>query len=193
VLLATWYSHAMAASTVTTLMGVDSSRFTSAVTATTFFGVVGLASIMVAGASLVLLFIGMFLTMFFPPPSKRKKGKFWVALWVAFKENGPRVLPLIFFMVMFVAVVPEAILGGSNFTRALAARIAFTYDLADPEMCGSTNPHERFLPLLDSPSRAIRYRAADLPKIPVTFLNKLQIKTIMPIEQSVSSCQRSRQ
>ncbi|WP_419687636.1 hypothetical protein ACN22W_26225 [Burkholderia theae] len=187
VLLATWYSHAMAASTITILMGVDSSRFTSAVTATTFFGVVGLASIIVAGASVVLLLIGMFLTFFFPPPSRRKKGKFWVA----FMESSPRFLPLIFFMVMFVAVAPEAILGGSNFTAALAARIAFTYDLADPEMCGSSNQHERFLLLLDSPGRAIRYTAADLPEIPVTFLDKLQIKTIMPIEQEETDCKRS--
>lgn len=193
VLLATWYSHATAASTITTLMGVDSSRFTSAVTATTFFGVFGLASFMVAGASVVLLFIGMFTTMFFPPPSKRKRRNSQAKLWVALKENGPRFLPISLYMMMFVAVAPEAILGGSNFTAALAARIAFTYDLADPEMCGSTNLHERFLPLLDNPRRAIRYTAADLPEIPVTFLNKLQLKTIMPIEQEETDCKRSRQ
>ncbi|MEK6383060.1 MAG: hypothetical protein V4797_00490 [Paraburkholderia tropica] len=194
VLLATWYSHAMAASTITTLMGVDSSRFTSAVTATTFFGVVGLASVIVAIASVALLLIGTFLTMRFPPPSKRKKKKgFWTATWVALKEHWPRFLPLIFFVVMFVAVEPEAVLGGSNFTVALAARIAFTYDLADPDMCGSANSHERFLLLLDRPNRAIRYTAADFPEIPITFLNKLQTKTIMPIEQEETDCRRSQQ
>ncbi|CAG9215633.1 membrane hypothetical protein [Paraburkholderia tropica] len=189
-LLATWYSHAMAASTITTLMGVDSSRFTSAVAATTFFGVVGLAGVIVAGASGVLLLIGMFLT-FFPARRRPKEEKAWAELRGALKQNGPRVLPLFFFMVTVVAMVPEAILGGSNFTAALAARIAFTYDLADPEMCGSKNPRERFLVLLDRPSRAIRYTAPDLPRIPVTFLNKLQIETIMPIEQEETDCRRS--
>lgn len=192
VLLATWYSHAMAASTITTLMGVDSSRFTSAVTATTFFGVVGLAGFMVAGGAVALLLIGMLTTMVFPPPSKRKQRRSRAKLWVALKENGPRFLPIGLYMMMFVAVAPEVILGGSNFTAALAARIAFTYDLADPEMCGSMNPHERFLPLLDNPSRAIRYTAADLPEIPVTFLNKPQLKTIMPIEREETDCKRSR-
>jgi len=92
-----------------------------------------------------------------------------------------------------IAVAPEVILGGSNFTAALAARIAFTYDLSDPEICGSTNPHDRFLLLLDNPDRAIRYTANDLPEIPITFLNRLQIKTIMPIEQEELACQRSQQ
>jgi hypothetical protein len=108
------------------------------------------------------------------------------------KESAPRFLPFGLYVMMFVAVAPEAILGGSNYTTALAARIAFAYDLSDPQTCGSTNPHERFLPLIDTPSRAIRYTAADLPEIPVTLLNKLQLRTIMPIEQEETDCKRSR-
>lgn len=183
-LLAAWYSHATASSMVTTLMGIDSSRFSSAVAATTFFGVIGLVSIVVAGLSVVFLLMGMTLMFFSSPQNSAGRNSFRAKIG----KDLPRCLPMLFCAVAMVSITPEIILGGSKLTTALAARIAFSYDLSDPDICRMAGVNSRVLLLLDNPKRAIRFTADDLPTIPLSFMRLSQLKKILPVKQGEIDC-----
>jgi hypothetical protein len=183
-----WYAHASATSLVTSVMKADSSRFSSAVAATTFFGVISLISIIVALAALAFLLIGTSLFWFAPTASSNTPKK----LSRKFKEMFPRFLPVLFFIITMTAVAPENILGGSSTTTVIAARIAFNYDLSGPEACKTdeSSKHDRFLISMDNPDYAVRYSASDLPTVPLSFLTLVQRKEALPVRLGTVVCQR---
>jgi hypothetical protein len=183
-LMVTWYSHESAATLVTKLMAADSSRFTAAVSATTFFGVVGLVGVVVAGMSFIFLFLAMALTFFAPSGVAGEKR----SIRRRFADNSPRVLPFLLCLVAMVAVTPETILGGTNVTSLLAARIAYEYDLSDRNLCGKSVKEGHVLLLLDNPKRAIQYTANDFPDVPITFASSAVIENALPVNQGEVQC-----
>jgi hypothetical protein len=97
---------------------------------------------------------------------------------------------MLFFAITMVAVTPEDVLGGSSATKVIAARIAFDYDLAGQETCMTQDQDrdDRFLLLIDDPGHAIRYTAAALPSIPISFLNAGQRDDALPVKGDLTVC-----
>ena len=186
-LVATWFSHADAASTITAQMGIDSSRFTSAVAATTFFGILRFMSVAVSAAAGLFFLLAICLTFTAPSPDRGRKS----GLVERLQETKPRFLPYCFWLAAIVAAVPELILGGSNLTNAMSARIAYTYDLSDPGICRESKQADgRVLILIDNHKRAILYTANEPPQIPVSFMKWDQLKAILPIQKKEIDCTR---